>query len=52
MSPHLTHAHAPDGVAPVRVRGMAEDDCAAVADIRVRGWQFAYDGRYVRAPRP
>ncbi|GGU23983.1 GNAT family N-acetyltransferase [Streptomyces lavendofoliae] len=28
----------------VRVRDMAEDDCEAVAEVRVRGWRFAYDG--------
>ncbi|MET9800655.1 GNAT family N-acetyltransferase [Streptomyces sp. NPDC006368] len=28
----------------VGVRGMAATDCAAVARIRVRGWQFAYQG--------
>ncbi|TQK50978.1 L-amino acid N-acyltransferase YncA [Streptomyces sp. SLBN-118] len=27
-----------------RVRDMTLDDCEAVATIRVRGWQFAYDG--------
>ncbi|MFF2729570.1 GNAT family N-acetyltransferase [Streptomyces sp. NPDC058008] len=33
-------AHAPG----VRVREMTLDDCAAVADIRVRGWRHAYAG--------
>ncbi|GAA2511131.1 GNAT family N-acetyltransferase [Streptomyces gobitricini] len=28
----------------VRVREMVEDDCEAVAEVRVRGWRFAYDG--------
>lgn len=28
----------------VRVRDMVEDDCEAVAEVRVRGWQAAYDG--------
>ncbi|MFV0126965.1 GNAT family N-acetyltransferase [Streptomyces sp. HMX112] len=30
--------------APVRVRQMTEDDCAAVAEVRVRGWRTAYQG--------
>ncbi|MGA5420118.1 GNAT family N-acetyltransferase [Streptomyces lavendulocolor] len=28
----------------VRVRDMVEADCEAVAEVRVRGWRFAYDG--------
>lgn len=28
----------------VRVREMTENDCPSVAEIRVRGWQFAYAG--------
>lgn len=28
----------------VRVRDMVEGDCEAVAEVRVRGWRFAYDG--------
>ncbi|MFI2779683.1 GNAT family N-acetyltransferase [Streptomyces sp. ALB3] len=28
----------------VRIRDMCLDDCAAVADIRVRGWRWAYTG--------
>lgn len=28
----------------VRVREMTEADCEAVAEVRVRGWRFAYDG--------
>ncbi|MFJ2112192.1 MULTISPECIES: GNAT family N-acetyltransferase [unclassified Streptomyces] len=31
------------------VREMADDDCEAVAEIRVRGWQYAYVGR---VPQP
>ncbi|MER7111488.1 GNAT family N-acetyltransferase [Streptomyces sp. NPDC000229] len=30
--------------APVRIRDMVEDDCEAVAEVRVRGWRFAYEG--------
>ncbi|MFE2303895.1 GNAT family N-acetyltransferase [Streptomyces sp. NPDC059445] len=36
-----TTAFAPDGP---RVREMTLDDCARVAEIRVRGWQHAYKG--------
>ncbi|MFF2136603.1 GNAT family N-acetyltransferase [Streptomyces sp. NPDC058193] len=35
-----TPAYAPG----LRIRAMTLDDCAAVADIRVRGWQAAYAG--------
>ncbi|MEU5657005.1 GNAT family N-acetyltransferase [Streptomyces sp. NPDC047737] len=40
MTTRPTPAYAPG----VRVRTMALDDCAAVAEIRVRGWQTAYAG--------
>ncbi|WP_349017266.1 GNAT family N-acetyltransferase [Streptomyces solicavernae] len=35
--------------APVSVRQMTSADCPAVADIRVRGWQFAYAGLIPRS---
>ncbi|MEV1019380.1 GNAT family N-acetyltransferase [Streptomyces sp. NPDC050264] len=37
----LTHIPGPGGL---RVRAMTLDDCDAVAEVRVRGWQFAYAG--------
>ncbi|WP_372352510.1 N-acetyltransferase family protein [Streptomyces sp. KL116D] len=30
--------------APLLIRPMTLDDCDAVAEVRVRGWQFAYAG--------
>ncbi len=41
-----TNAPAPGGP---RVREMTLDDCARVAEIRVRGWQRAYEGLIPRA---
>ncbi|MEU3711016.1 GNAT family N-acetyltransferase [Streptomyces catenulae] len=35
--------------APVRVREMTEGDAGAVAAVRVRGWQVAYEGLMPRA---
>ncbi|MEU8706432.1 hypothetical protein [Streptomyces sp. NPDC048565] len=40
MTPRPTPAYAPG----LRIRAMTPDDCAAVAEIRVRGWQRAYAG--------
>ncbi|WWQ67589.1 GNAT family N-acetyltransferase [Streptomyces sp. Q6] len=34
---------------PVLLRPMTLDDCAAVAEVRVRGWRFAYAGLMPRA---
>ncbi|WP_406144494.1 GNAT family N-acetyltransferase [Streptomyces sp. NBC_01012] len=40
MPPQSTPAYAPG----VHIRAMTPDDCAIVAEIRVRGWQHAYAG--------
>lgn len=40
MTTRPTSAYAPG----LRIRAMTLDDCAAVADIRVRGWRAAYAG--------
>ncbi|MEV2243164.1 GNAT family N-acetyltransferase [Streptomyces sp. NPDC049970] len=45
----MTTRPTPAYVPGVFVRDMALDDCAAVAEIRVRGWQHAYAGLIPRA---
>ncbi|MGW1816097.1 N-acetyltransferase family protein [Streptomyces sp. NPDC002125] len=45
VTTHPDPAYAPG----VRVRAMTFDDCAAVAEIRVRGWQTAYAGMIPQA---
>lgn len=45
VTPRPTPAYAPG----VRIRAMTLDDCAAVGEIRVRGWQRAYAGMIPQA---
>ncbi|WP_051835926.1 GNAT family N-acetyltransferase [Streptomyces sp. NRRL WC-3549] len=45
VTPRPSSAYAPG----TRIRAMTLDDCAAVAEIRVRGWQRAYAGMIPQA---
>ena len=45
----MTTRPAPAYAPGVPVRDMTVDDCAAVADIRVRGWRWAYAGMIPQA---